>query len=73
MIGEATILSYFLVFLIKKSNPVILYKLFFPIRLNIPYPINLSGVMLIAFGLILNFWANYTLLVIKKIGLIDNR
>ena len=68
---EATILSYILVFIMRKIGLNIMSKIIFPIAIKIPHPFNLIGVLIILLGLLLNAWANYYLLVVKKIGLKD--
>ncbi|MHA2224165.1 MAG: hypothetical protein ACXAC8_03100 [Candidatus Hodarchaeales archaeon] len=42
---------------------------FFSADINVPIFFKLCGLLLIILGIILNIWANYTLLVIKKISL----
>ncbi|OLS23158.1 MAG: hypothetical protein HeimC2_27760 [Candidatus Heimdallarchaeota archaeon LC_2] len=67
-----THVSYFLSLLIiafGKSFPGISTLFSFPENINTPYPYNLLCFMIIFLGLILVAWANYTLLVIGKIGL----
>ena len=67
-----TIVSYFLAILLTKFViyfPSILTLFIFPKNINIPYPYNLFGLVIIFLGLLLAIWANYTLLVVGKIGL----
>ena len=62
--------TIFLIFKILKININRLSSFFlFPADL-IPYPFNLSGLLVIILGILLNAWANYTLLYTHKIGLI---
>ena len=68
---EATVLAYILMLIIRKIGIETMSKLIFPIPINIPYQLNLIGILVILIGLFLNVWANYYLLVKKKIGLKD--
>ncbi|MFX1254222.1 MAG: methyltransferase family protein [Promethearchaeota archaeon] len=40
----------------------------YPFGISIPFPYNLGGLLVIVLGLGLNAWANYTFLVVRKIG-----
>ncbi|MHA2252849.1 MAG: methyltransferase family protein [Candidatus Kariarchaeaceae archaeon] len=67
-----TVISYFLSFLIQKLVeyfPGISTLFSYPEKINIPYPFNLLGLIICFLGLILVAWANFTLLVVGKIGL----
>ncbi|MFX1514308.1 MAG: methyltransferase family protein [Promethearchaeota archaeon] len=68
---EATILAIILSFVIREYIGPELFLAFFlfPEDINVPYPLNLGGLLVIVLGFILVIWANYTLLFVGKIGL----
>ncbi|MHA2366407.1 MAG: methyltransferase [Candidatus Hodarchaeales archaeon] len=71
MLVESTILACFLVLVIRMIDRELLIKIFFPIEIPIPFPYYFIGAVLIIIGFIFVVWANYILLYVTKIGLID--
>jgi protein-S-isoprenylcysteine O-methyltransferase Ste14 len=71
MFIEATILAIIVSFVITEFVGLDVFPsfFFFPKKINIPYPYNLLGVLVIGLGFMLVVWANYTLLFVGKIGL----
>jgi protein-S-isoprenylcysteine O-methyltransferase Ste14 len=69
---EGTILAIIVSFVITEymGREVFLSFFFFPEEFSVPYPYNCFGLLAIALGFILVVWANYTLLIVGKIGLI---
>ena len=58
----STLLSYFIIFLINIIGMEVVLNLLYPVDIRIPFPYNLCGLLLIVLGLMLNIWANFTLL-----------
>lgn len=68
-IAYCTIISYVLVIIIRGlvGRETILIILS-PVNINFPSLVKLCGLIIIALGFVIVIWANYTLLVIGKIG-----
>lgn len=64
----STLLSILLTDLIK-NNTDLFKKLFFPIEFELPELLNYLGLLISILGISLNFWANYMLIFVGKIGL----
>ncbi|MCK5346351.1 MAG: isoprenylcysteine carboxylmethyltransferase family protein, partial [Candidatus Heimdallarchaeota archaeon] len=65
----ATIISYILVFIIREFvGREAVSAILFPVDINFPYLLKLCGLVILVLGFVLIIWANYTLLVIGKIG-----
>ena len=69
----STIISYLLVIAFRAVGLENVIKFFRPVEINIPYPLNIIiGAGIVILGFIAIIWANYILLVKKKISL-ENR
>ncbi|MHA2174861.1 MAG: methyltransferase family protein [Candidatus Hodarchaeales archaeon] len=69
VIGFATIISIILTVMLREAvGREIVYAFLFPIDIGIPVPFRLCGILILVAGIILVIWANFTLLVIGKIG-----
>jgi protein-S-isoprenylcysteine O-methyltransferase Ste14 len=69
VITYATFISYILVIILRVTiGREAIKTILVPVDITIPDPIKFCGLLVLALGFVLVIWANYTLLVIGKIG-----